>query len=179
MSRILGAICELVAMVTDVWCVFVDYTKGSLSSTCSLNSENPYATINDPPAICKHSESSYVEMKSPAHHDHMTPCCPSPASATPSRNVYDMGALGPRQVLSVDSVTMPTVMSFSSPEPTVSVVQGVVAAAIPGLPGYVQNPYDLPRNSHIPCHYDVLPVRASPSHSQTPPLPGSPTSSLL
>lgn len=74
---------------------------------------------------------------------------------------------------------MPTVMSFSSPEPTVSVVQGVVAVAMPGLPGYVQNPYDLPRNSHIPCHYDVLPVRASPSHGQTPPLPGSPTSSLL
>ncbi|CAF88470.1 unnamed protein product, partial [Tetraodon nigroviridis] len=110
-----------------------DYTKGSLSSTCSLNSENPYATINDPPALCKHSESSYVEMKSPARHEQL------PTAAAPGRNVYDV-------------------------EPTVSVVQGVVAAAIPGLPGYVQNPYDFPRNSHIPCHYDVLPVRASPSH---------------
>lgn len=163
-----------------MWCVFADYTKGSLSSTCSLNSENPYATINDPPGLSKHPESSYVEMKSPAHRDHVTPCCPAPAGATPSRNVYDVGAWGGGlQVLCVDGVTMQTVTSFSSPEPTVSVVQGVVAVAMPGLPGYVQNPYDLPRNSHIPCHYDVLPVRASPSHSQTPPLPGSPTSSLL
>ncbi|TNM90593.1 hypothetical protein fugu_002882 [Takifugu bimaculatus] len=73
-----------------------DYTKGSLSSTCSLNSENPYATINDPPTMCKHSESSYVEMKSPAHHEHMTHCSPAviatPAAtgATPSKNIYDV-----------------------------------------------------------------------------------------
>lgn len=39
------------------------------SSTCSLNSsENPYATIKDPPILtCKLPESSYVEMKSPVH----------------------------------------------------------------------------------------------------------------
>lgn len=92
MSRPTGAVCGPVATVTGVWCVFVDYTKGSLSSTCSLNSENPYATINDPPGMSKHSESSYVEMKSPAHRDHVTPCCP--AGATPSRNVYDVGAWG-------------------------------------------------------------------------------------
>lgn len=77
--------------------MFVDYTKGSLSSTCSLNSENPYATINDPPTMSKHSESSYVEMKSPAHHEHMTHCSPTviatPAAtgATPSKNIYDVG----------------------------------------------------------------------------------------
>lgn len=71
--------------------------KGSLSSTCSLNSENPYATINDPPALCKHSESSYVEMKSPAHHEHMTHCCSAAIITTtttttaPAKNVYDMG----------------------------------------------------------------------------------------
>lgn len=29
---------------------------------------------------------------------------------------------------------------------------------------YIQNPYDLPRNSHIPGHYDLLPVRQSPAH---------------
>lgn len=79
--------------------MFVDYTKGSLSSTCSLNSENPYATINDPPALCKHSESSYVEMKSPAHHEHMARCSPTvigtttAACATPSKNIYDVGTL--------------------------------------------------------------------------------------
>ncbi|XP_064870671.1 multiple epidermal growth factor-like domains protein 11, partial [Oncorhynchus nerka] len=71
-----------------------DYMKGSLSSTCSLNSENPYATINDPLAVaCKHTESSYVEMKSPVHHD--MSYCPSAivtttATHTVSKNVYDV-----------------------------------------------------------------------------------------
>ena len=50
---------------------FKDYMKESVcsSSTCSLNSsENPYATIKDPPILtCKLPESSYVEMKSPVH----------------------------------------------------------------------------------------------------------------
>ena len=80
----------------------LDYMKGSLSSTCSLNSENPYATINDPPAMaCKHLESSYVEMKSPAHHEHLTHCCSAAAiitttttttaSTAATKNVYDMG----------------------------------------------------------------------------------------
>lgn len=76
--------------------------KGSLSSTCSLNSENPYATINDPPGLCKHSESSYVEMKSPAHHEHMTHCCSAAIVTTtttttaPAKNVYDMGTFRAR-----------------------------------------------------------------------------------
>lgn len=72
--------------------------KGSLSSTCSLNSENPYATINDPPGLaCKHSESSYVEMKSPAHHEHLTHCCSaaiittSTTTTVPAKNIYDIG----------------------------------------------------------------------------------------
>lgn len=69
-----------------------DYMKGSLSSTCSLNSENPYATINDPPALCKHSESSYVEMKSPVHREHVTHGCSAAiVTTTPAKNVYDMG----------------------------------------------------------------------------------------
>ncbi|KAH0620098.1 hypothetical protein JD844_014694 [Phrynosoma platyrhinos] len=46
------------------------------------------------------------------------------------------------------------------PQPTVSVVH----ETRPRNAGYIQNPYDLPRNSHIPCHYDVLPVRHSPTH---------------
>lgn len=68
--------------------------KGSPSSTCSLNSENPYATISDAQA-CKHSESSYVEMKSPGHQERVTHCCPAAAAAiattTTTRNIYDMG----------------------------------------------------------------------------------------
>lgn len=74
---------------------FPDYMKGSLSSTCSLNSENPYATINDQPALCKHAESSYVEMKSPVRHEHATRCCAAAISSgggvPPARNVYDIG----------------------------------------------------------------------------------------
>ncbi|XP_045544826.1 multiple epidermal growth factor-like domains protein 11 [Salmo salar] len=72
-----------------------DYMKGSLSSTCSLNSENPYATINDPLAVavaCKHSESSYVEMKSPVHHE-MSYCSSAIVTTTASKNVYDVGEL--------------------------------------------------------------------------------------
>uniref|UniRef100_A0A3Q4H4Y9 Multiple EGF like domains 11 n=1 Tax=Neolamprologus brichardi TaxID=32507 RepID=A0A3Q4H4Y9_NEOBR len=126
----------------------LDYVKSSLSSTCSLNSENPYATITDNPSLCKHSESSYVEMKSPAHHEHATHGC-----------------------------------SATIIKPTISIVPASGAAVVPSYP---QNPYDLPRNSHIPSHYDLLPMRPSPSHSHSltlnscsPPLPGSPTSSLL
>ena len=43
--------------------------------------------------------------------------------------------------------------------------------------GFSQNPYDLPRNSHIPSHYDILPMRHSPTPS--PPLPQESPSSLL
>nr|XP_019969151.1 PREDICTED: multiple epidermal growth factor-like domains protein 11 [Paralichthys olivaceus] len=104
-----GAYCDLSDL--GVYCIdrryshhlepprYRDYMKGSLSSTCSLNSENPYATINDPPALCKHSESSYVEMKSPTRHDHMTRCCSAAIVTTattttaPAKNVYDMGTI--------------------------------------------------------------------------------------
>lgn len=47
-------------------------------------------------------------------------------------------------------------------EPTVSVVQGAFGSS-GGRFG--QDPYDLPKNSHIPCHYDLLPVRESPTPS--------------
>uniref|UniRef100_A0ACB8F9Q6 Uncharacterized protein n=1 Tax=Sphaerodactylus townsendi TaxID=933632 RepID=A0ACB8F9Q6_9SAUR len=60
------------------------------SSTCSLNSsENPYATIKDPPILtCKHSEGSYVEMKSPAHRD--STYLDTPASSTANKNIYEV-----------------------------------------------------------------------------------------
>lgn len=70
-----------------------DYIKSSMcsNSSCSLNSENPYATIRDPPALtCKHTENSYVEMKSPSHRE-----VPFGGTATllgsTGRNVYDVG----------------------------------------------------------------------------------------
>lgn len=70
-----------------------DYIKSSMcsNSSCSLNSENPYATIRDPPALaCKHADSSYVEMKSPSHRE-----VPFGGTATllgsAGRNVYDVG----------------------------------------------------------------------------------------
>lgn len=72
---------------------FADYMKESVcsSSTCSLNSsENPYATIKDPPILtCKHSESSYVEMKSPGHRD--SPYSEMPTSSTANKNIYEVG----------------------------------------------------------------------------------------
>ncbi|KAK2524386.1 hypothetical protein Q9233_009315 [Columba guinea] len=110
----------------------LDYMKESVcsSSTCSLNSsENPYATIKDPPILtCKHSESSYVEMKSPGHRE--SPYSEMPTSSTANKNIYEV-------------------------EPTVSVVQDARSRSA----SYLQNPYDLPRNSHIPSHYDLLPIK--------------------
>lgn len=70
-----------------------DYMKESAcsSSSCSLNSsENPYATIKDPPiSTCKHSEGSYVEMKSPAHRD--SSFSDTPALSTANKNIYEVG----------------------------------------------------------------------------------------
>ncbi|MEJ1285454.1 multiple EGF-like-domains 11 [Cricetulus griseus] len=114
-----------------------DYMKESTcsSSTCSLNSsENPYATIKDPPILtCKLPESSYVEMKSPVHMG--SPYTDVPSLSTSNKNIYEV-------------------------EPTVNVVQ----EGRGHNSSYIQNPYDLPKNSHIPGHYDLLPVRQSPDH---------------
>lgn len=70
-----------------------DYIKGSMcnNSSCSLSTENPYATIRDPPGLaCKHTESSYVEMKSPSHRE-----VPFGGTATllggTRGNIYDVG----------------------------------------------------------------------------------------
>ncbi|KAJ7424587.1 multiple EGF like domain 10 [Pitangus sulphuratus] len=105
-------------------------------SNCSLSSsENPYATIKDPPALVpKSSECGYVEMKSPVRRD--SPYAEIAGSATANKNVYEV-------------------------EPTVSVVQGPFSSS----GHFSQDPYDLPKNSHIPCHYDLLPVRDSPTSS--------------
>lgn len=56
----------------------------------------------------------------------------------------------------------PKTLSSLFTEPTVSVVQGAFGSS-GGRFG--QDPYDLPKNSHIPCHYDLLPVRGSPTPS--------------
>lgn len=70
-----------------------DYMKESVcsSSTCSLNSsENPYATIKDPPILtCKLPESSYVEMKSPVHRG--SPYTDVPSLSTSNKNIYEVG----------------------------------------------------------------------------------------
>ena len=72
-------------------CLIADHIKGSLcgNSSCSLNSENPYATIRDPPGpACQHTESGYVEMKSPARRD--SPYAEINSGPT-NRNVYEVG----------------------------------------------------------------------------------------
>lgn len=51
---------------------------------------------------------------------------------------------------------------FSTVEPTVSIVQGAFNNNGP----FSQDLYDLPKNSHIPSHYDLLPVRDSPVSSE-------------
>lgn len=116
-----------------------DLVKGAPyhASSCSLNSsENPYATIKDPPLLMnKNTEYGYVEMKSPARRD--SPYAEiSNSSPNDNRNVYEV-------------------------EPTVSTIQanGDISSQIQ----FGQDPYDLPKNSHIPSHYDILPARESPS----------------
>ncbi|XP_035524123.1 multiple epidermal growth factor-like domains protein 10 [Morone saxatilis] len=114
-----------------------DLVKGTLyhASSCSLNSsENPYATIKDPPLLtAKNTECGYVEMKSPARRD--SPYAEiSNSSPTTNRNVYEV-------------------------EPTVSTIQPTEHSN--GHVQFGQDPYDLPKNSHIPCHYDLLPARES------------------
>lgn len=74
-------------------------------------------------------------------------------------------------------VSLPLFFPFLLPqtvtEPTVSVLQGPNGMAT----GFSQSPYDLPRSSHIPSHYDILPMRHSPTHTPPPP-PESPSSLL-
>lgn len=145
-----------------------DLVKGTPyhASSSSLNSsENPYATIKDPPLLTtKNTECGYVEMKSPARRD--SPYAEiSNSSPTNNRNVYEVGKeftkYTPKSVVKyfVDCLlNRLLILTFNFIlEPTVS----------PLLPnGHVQfgqDPYDMPRNSHIPSHYDILPSRESPS----------------
>lgn len=106
-------------------------------SSCSLSStENPYATIKDPPILLpKHTECGYVEMKSPARRDSAYAEISNTSLAT--KNVYEV-------------------------EPTVSLAQGGFNSNCKAS----QDLYDLPKNSHIPCHYDLLPVRDSTSSTK-------------
>lgn len=60
-------------------------------SSCSLSStENPYATIKDPPALLpKHTECGYVEMKSPVRRDSAYAEISNGSLA--NKNVYEVG----------------------------------------------------------------------------------------
>lgn len=53
---------------------------------------------------------------------------------------------------------------FRFPEPTTNNISNNNYSGAFG-----QDPYDLPKNSHIPCHYDLLPTRDSspPPHHLT------------
>lgn len=60
------------------------------ASSCSLNSENPYATIKDPPLLVpKNTECGYVEMKSPTQRD--SPYAEIHNSSPANKNVYEVG----------------------------------------------------------------------------------------
>lgn len=50
---------------------------------------------------------------------------------------------------------------FLISEPTVTPIQ--LARDSSGCMQFGQEPYDLPKNGHIPSHYDLLPARKSPS----------------
>ncbi|KAL0968889.1 hypothetical protein UPYG_G00273210 [Umbra pygmaea] len=195
-----------------------DYIKGSMCSTNqrSLSGEKHYASIRDPHAAgsslgpckhtsgpgdlvapssgCKHTESSYVEMKTPglptAHRDALSSFCPAGGDALSSFCPAGGDALSSfcpaTGELSSFCGGATTVLTSASRNlydagTTVSVLQGPNGMAT----GFSQNPYDVPRGSHIPSilgmlpsHYDILPTRQNPSRSATPPLPESPSSLL-
>ncbi|KAJ8790363.1 hypothetical protein J1605_021440 [Eschrichtius robustus] len=116
---------------------FKDYMKESVcsSSTCSLNSsENPYATIKDLPILTCTLPESSYVEMKSPVHTG-SPYTDVPSLSTSNKNIYEV-------------------------EPTVSVVQEGRGCNS----SYIQNPYDLPRNSHIPGHYNLLPVRQSPAN---------------
>ncbi len=81
------------SVMIDYFSLSVDLVKSVPyhASSSSLNSsENPYATIKDPPLLLtKSSECGYVEMKSPAHRD--APYSEIHASSPASKNVYEVG----------------------------------------------------------------------------------------
>ncbi|KAK6304952.1 hypothetical protein J4Q44_G00237320 [Coregonus suidteri] len=104
------------------------------ASSCSLNSsENPYATIKDPPLLIPKVECGYVEMKSPTRRD--PPNAEINNASPTNKNVYEV-------------------------EPTVNAICSTGNSNGQGPFGL--DPYDLPKDSHIPCHYDLLPTRDSP-----------------
>lgn len=64
------------------------------------------------------------------------------------------------QLCTLFFLQLPTCLCLIS-EPTVSTIQPTGDSN--GHVQFGQDPYDLPKNSHIPCHYDLLPARESPS----------------
>ncbi|XP_015271977.1 PREDICTED: platelet endothelial aggregation receptor 1 [Gekko japonicus] len=108
-------------------------------SDSSLSSENPYATIKDLPVLAgKPSEGGYMEMRAPA-----------------------------RRELSYAEIGL-FEASAQSLEEEEEGENGLLGAGGPSqaTPDVPPNHYDSPKNSHIPSHYDVPPVR---HYSPSPP----------
>ncbi|KAI4548851.1 hypothetical protein MG293_001181, partial [Ovis ammon polii] len=120
--------------------------EGLGASMASLSSENPYATIRDLPSLLgSPRESSYVEMK-------------GPSSGSPPRQLPQLPDSQRRRHPQPqrDSGT------YEQPSPLVHDRDSV--GSQPSLPpGLPAGHYDSPKNSHIPVHYDLPPVRHPPS----------------
>uniref|UniRef100_A0A452FX43 Platelet endothelial aggregation receptor 1 n=1 Tax=Capra hircus TaxID=9925 RepID=A0A452FX43_CAPHI len=128
------------------------YSKGPISeeglgaSMASLSSENPYATIRDLPSLLgSPRESSYVEMK-------------GPSSGSPPRQLPQLPDSQRRRHPQPqrDSGT------YEQPSPLVH-GEPSFSTGPPLPPGLPAGHYDSPKNSHIPVHYDLPPVRHPPS----------------
>ena len=64
-------------------------------------------------------------------------------------------------ILNIKSFMFICCFFSSSTEPTV--FNGIHLPGNNNCNGpFTQDPYDLPKNSHVPSHYDVLPTRESP-----------------
>uniref|UniRef100_A0ACB8G6J1 Uncharacterized protein n=1 Tax=Sphaerodactylus townsendi TaxID=933632 RepID=A0ACB8G6J1_9SAUR len=107
-------------------------------SDSSLSSENPYATIKDLPVLAgKPSEGSYMEMRHPAKRER----------AYAESSLFEEPAQCLEEEEGADGL----------------LGAGGLSRAAPDIP---PNHYDSPKNSHIPSHYDVPPVR---HYSPSPP----------
>lgn len=127
------------------------FNKGPISeeglgaSVMSLSSENPYATIRDLPGLPGESrESSYVEMKGP------------PSGSSPRQPLHLLNSQQRHPQPQRDSGT------YEQPNP-LSHDGESVGPQSPLPPVLPLSHYDSPKNSHIPGHYDLPPVRHPPS----------------
>lgn len=137
--------------------------EGLGASASSLASENPYATIKDlPPPLAKTPEGSYMEMKAPVQREmsYAEIGLLEEPPASPDEGT-DKGGTSRGGADPSPGASCPQPPPLLPPESSPGGAEGAEPAPSP------PSLYDSPKNSHIPSHYDMPPVRHYPP---SPPL---------